>query len=176
MPHANVIYLYILLTVAFIILGISSANFLFLYIGTTTKRATNTGIKKVCGASKVRLFFEHIREVLVLLLISAVVSIFLFGIYHLALTNYFIYLPRLVSFDYKMGLLLFAVLITVAFIAGIYPAVVLSSQKPVHILKTKKTVATGKIKLVNMLVVSQFFFMYCADCIHIYYVSANHIS
>jgi putative ABC transport system permease protein len=49
--QANVTYLFILIAVAVIILCISLANFLFLYIGTSSQRTIDLGIKKVCGAS-----------------------------------------------------------------------------------------------------------------------------
>jgi putative ABC transport system permease protein len=155
-PQANVKYLKILVAVALIILIISSANFLFLYIGTTSQHIIDTGIKKVCGASKPVLFLEHFREVLAMMFISCIVAIFFFIIYSGILSAQFQFLPQITYFDYKLGILLFAIVVTIAFLAGIYPSIVLSSQKPIAIFNTGKTLGTGKTKLVNLLVIGQF--------------------
>jgi putative ABC transport system permease protein len=154
--QANVKYLYILITVAFIILCISSANFLFLYIGTESQHAVNTGIKKVCGASKPVLFLEHFREVILKLMFSVAIATVLFLVYNFALTHNFPFLPHIALFDYQLGIILSSVILGVAILSGIYPSIILSSQRPVHIFSTNKNVSHSRIKLINLLVIGQF--------------------
>ena len=83
----------ILLIVALLTLSISTANFLFLYIGTTALRTKGTGIKKVFGASKKVLFLEHFREVMLLMLLSTVAAIVLFALYQSLIAPHFSFLP-----------------------------------------------------------------------------------
>lgn len=155
-PHVSVTYLYILVAIAMLILFISSANFLFLYIGIKAQRKVNTGVKKVCGASRSTLFAEYFREVLILMLLSVVLASVFYVLYQFTLTNYFPFLPAINYFDYKLGLILLAVVLTVVLLAGLYPSLVLSSQKPVTIFSSQKPEFPGKVKLINKLVIVQF--------------------
>lgn len=155
-PQIDVKYLYVLVIVAFLTLGISLANFLFLYLGTVAQRAIGIGIKKVCGASKTDLFLEHFVEVMLLIVLSIVIAIILFGAYSSGLTSSFTFLPKIGLFDYKLALLLLGITVIVALLAGIYPAIILSSQKPASLIMKKKMVKQVNFKLVNVLVVVQF--------------------
>jgi len=155
-PQTNVKYLKILLLVALIILCISSANFLFLYISTTTQHSINIGIKKIFGASQQILFLEHFREVLVMMMISCIFALLLFVTYTEIFVHYFSFLPQIFHFDYKLLLLLLSVVISVTLLTGIYPSLVLSSQKPIKIFTTAKSTGSNRFKLVNLLVIAQF--------------------
>ncbi|NOR75494.1 MAG: FtsX-like permease family protein [Draconibacterium sp.] len=154
--QAKVSYLFIFIAVAVIIMCISIANFLFLYIGTTSQRTIDIGIKKVCGASKSTLFFDYLKEIFALFFISTLIAITLFILYNSLFVNYFSFLPQIILFDYKLGILLFCILIIVALFAGIYPSIFLSSHKPVSIFSNRKNIGMGKMKLVNVLVIAQF--------------------
>lgn len=155
-PQIDVKYLYVLGIVAFLILGISLANFLFLYLGTVAKRAVGIGVKKVCGASKTDLFLEHFVEVMLLIVISIVIAIMLTGAYSSGLASNFLFLPEIGLFDYKLALLLLSITVTVALLVGIYPAIILSSLKPAALIMKKKMVNQVNLKLVNVLVTVQF--------------------
>jgi putative ABC transport system permease protein len=152
----NVTYLRILLLVALLTLGISMANFLFLYIGTAVRRSTGTGIKKVYGASKHRLFAEHFKEVVVLMFLSTVAAVFLFVLYQGLIIPHFSFLPRIMIFNLRLFLLLFVIILFVTILSGLYPAVVLSSQNPVRLLNHKIPARRGQMMMVNTLVVTQF--------------------
>jgi putative ABC transport system permease protein len=153
---ANVSYLKILLIVALLTLGISMVNFLFLYTGTAALRIRGTGIKKVYGASKRVLFMEHYREVILLVLLSTLSAILLFALYQYLLAPHFSFLPLIVLFNFKLILLLSLLVILVAILSGIYPALVLSSQKPVRLLNNKTSSKKGEMKMVHLLVIAQF--------------------
>lgn len=155
-PQINVTYLYILIIVAFLTLGISLANFLFLYLGTVAQRAIGIGIKKVCGASKMDLFVDHFKEVILLFGLSIIIAIMLFLGYHSGLTTNFSFLPKIGLFDYKLALLLLVIATIIALLTGIYPAFILSSQKPISLMSKQKIAKRGNFKLVNILVVVQF--------------------
>ena len=154
--RVNVSYMMILLIVALLTLSISTANFLFLYIGTTALRTKGTGIKKVFGASKNVLFLEHFREVMLLMLLSTVVAIVLFALYQSLIATHFSFLPEIVSFSFKLVLLLFSIIVLASILSGIYPALILSSQKPVELLSNKTATRKGEVMMVNLLVTAQF--------------------
>jgi len=155
-PQIDVNYLYVLVFVAFLTLGISLANFLFLYLGTVAQRTVGMGIKKVCGASKTDLFLEHFAEVMFLIIISIGIALILFGAYQSGLTSTFTFLPTVGLFDYKLALLLSGITVIVALLVGIYPSIILSAQNPASLIMKKKMVKQVNFKLVNVLVVVQF--------------------
>jgi len=154
--RANVSYLKILLVVALLTLGISIVNFLFLYLGTAELRMKGTGIKKVHGASKRVLFLEHYREVILLMFISTVSAILLFALYKYLIAPHFSFLPEIVLFNFNLILLLSFIVILVVILSGIYPALILSSQKPVRLLSNKASSGKSELNMVKLLVIAQF--------------------
>ena len=155
-PQANTLYLKVFLAAALLTLSISVANFLFLYIGATEQRATGTWIKNIFGASRFKIFLEHIREVIVLMLMSVVISMFLFYIYNTWLTGYFTFLPRIGLPDYRLTLLLLSVILITALLAGIYPSILLASVKITSMTGYRATTVPGRFHMVSLLVVLQF--------------------
>ncbi len=153
---ANVSYLRILLVVALLTLCISIVNFLFLYLGTAALRIRGTGIKKVFGASRRVLFLEHYREVIFLMLLSTLSAILLFALYQNLIAPHFSFLPEIVLFNFKLILLLCSIVVFAAILSGIYPALILSAQKPVRLLNNKASSRKGEITMVRLLVIAQF--------------------
>ena len=73
-PQISIRILRILSLVAFLLLGVSTINFLFLYIGIVSQRTIGIGIKKVFGASKRVLFREYFKEVSALMFCSLLLA------------------------------------------------------------------------------------------------------
>ncbi|MBN2093605.1 hypothetical protein JW964_28545, partial [candidate division KSB1 bacterium] len=113
------------------------------------------GIKKVCGASRVTLFIEYFTEVLLLLGLSVLVAVIFYSCYHAIAKDFYRFLPTILYFDFKLLLILFSVVLGVALLSGLYPALALSSQMPVRIFSSHANMP-GKVKFVNKLVVAQF--------------------
>ena len=155
-PKANIKYLHILLAIAAITLFISSANFLFLFIGIKAQYKVNTGVKKVCGASRQSLFVEYFKEVSLQMSISLILALLIFSIYQKILHGFLPFLPTVNYFDYKLGLILFLVVLIVVSLAGFYPSITLSSQRPVQIFSVQKQNRPGKVNIINKLVIVQF--------------------
>ena len=154
--QVNTNYLYVLLLVAAIVLVISSANFLLLYIGSATRRAVNIGMRKVSGASNLLLFKEQLLEILVFISISGIGGLLMFYVYNNILTAHTSFLPSVYLIDFKLIILLIIIFAAISFLTAVYPAYLLSSLKPVSIFKTNKKTMFGKTRLVNLLVVGQF--------------------
>jgi len=135
-PNINISYIYIIAGVALLILVIACFTYVNLSTARSTERAREVGIRKVAGAWKSQLFWQFISE-------SAVLTTFALGISLLlamALLPSFNQLAGVnLSYDRfghpaVWGAALTAVL-TVALLAGSYPALVLSSFQPVKVLK-----------------------------------------
>ncbi|HEV8271896.1 MAG TPA: ABC transporter permease, partial [Chitinophagaceae bacterium] len=130
--------IWILLGIAAGILIIACINFTTLAIGRSAGRSKEVGVRKVIGSSKISLIKQFLFEAFLLAFISAVFGILLAK----ALLPYFNKLSErdlnfsITQFPQLLWLLTGVVILT-ALIAGSYPALVLSSFKPVEVLKTK---------------------------------------
>ena len=153
----NINNVYIFSVVAVFILLIACINFVNLTTARSTERAKEVGIRKVVGAARTQLARQFIGESIILCLIAFVLSVIVSSLL-LPLFNQlsgktisngiFQNLPYL--------LLLFLASICIGLLAGIYPALVLSSFKPVIVLKGRFATGARGILLRKALVVAQF--------------------
>jgi putative ABC transport system permease protein len=153
----NIANVYIFSIIGAFILLIAGINFVNLTTARSTERAKEVGIRKVAGAARGQLARQFIGESVILCLIAWLLAIgctvaLLPPFNNLAgkIINPGV-LPPLVDL-----LLLLGVAIFIGIAAGIYPALVLSSFKPVAVLKGRfATGGKGSI-LRKSLVVAQF--------------------
>jgi len=153
----NIANVYIFSIVAVFILLIACINFINLTTARSAERAKEVGIRKVVGAAKTQLTKQFIGESIVISLIAFMLTI-LFSWLLLPLFNQLS--GKTIShsiFDNISYLsILFLAAILIGFLAGIYPALVLSSFRPVVVLKGKFATGSRGIILRKALVVSQF--------------------
>jgi putative ABC transport system permease protein len=128
----------ILLGIAAGVLLIACINFTTLAIGRSAGRAKEVGVRKVIGSGKKQLIFQFLTESLLLSIFSAGLGFLLAGL----LLPYFNQLSaRELSFSFshypEMFCLLSGVTLLVGLLAGSYPAFILSSFRPVEVLKSK---------------------------------------
>lgn len=148
---------YVFSLVALFILLIAAINFINLTTARSVERAKEVGIRKVMGAQKGQLAFQFLSESVTICLIAFVISV---GLSLLALPYFNDLAGKVVATSifekphYLLGL--FGIALGVAFIAGSYPALVLSSFKPVKVLKGKFSSSSKGTLLRKGLVVSQF--------------------
>ncbi|WP_062057175.1 ABC transporter permease [Aquimarina longa] len=151
----NSIYIFSIL--AIFILLIASINFINLTTARSVERAKEVGVRKVIGAEKRQLTFQFIGESIIISLLSFILSIVLIAIF-LPLFNTLsgkIVSPSIFSNFTHIGIL-FIIAIAIGSIAGTYPAFVLSSFKPVKVLKGSFSTGTKGILLRKGLVIMQF--------------------
>ncbi|MFI5151870.1 MAG: ABC transporter permease [Chitinophagales bacterium] len=153
---SNPIYSYILSGIALFILLIASINFVNLTIARSVKRAKEIGIRKVVGGERRQLIIQFLGESFLLCLFSFSFAI---GIVELVmpvfndLSNKALAISYL--FDLKLvGGYLLLFLLT-GFLAGFYPALVLSGYNPAQTLYSRFNLS-GKNYLQKGLVVLQF--------------------
>jgi len=153
----NINNVYIFSIVAVFILSIACINFVNLTTARSSERAKEVGIRKVVGALRMQLARQFIGESVLLCLIAFVLTI---GIVALLIPPFNHLAGKTISqgifehMSYWAGLFLAA--IGIGLLAGIYPALVLSSFLPVTVLKGRFATGTKGILLRKSLVVAQF--------------------
>jgi putative ABC transport system permease protein len=153
--RSNVKYTQIFGAVGLLLLLIACFNFINLSTARSLKRAMEVGVRKVNGASRKQLILQFLCESLLITSIAGVVAIVLFqGLQSLVYTLS----DKAILIQFTPLLLLgffSAFVLIIGLVAGIYPAFVLSSFKPVRNLKQTNTQQSGKT-LQQGLVVFQF--------------------
>lgn len=150
--------LMIFMAIGFLVLIIAAINFINLSTAQFSRRSMEVGVKKVAGADKKNLLFQYLGESIFLALLAGLLAI---GIVELLLPLFNSYLAE----HFKMSLMLkwpipaiyFAIVVITGILAGFYPAFVLSSFKPVDVLKSRRK-GVSRSSLRKILVVVQFFF------------------
>ncbi|RAV99825.1 ABC transporter permease [Pseudochryseolinea flava] len=135
-PNTSLGYMYIVGGVALLIIIIVCFTYVNLCTARSVERAKEVGIRKVSGAAKAQLFWQFIGESFVLCVLSLITSLAVVG----AVLPFFNQLVgKQLTFD---GLLnpafllgAFGVTITISFLAGAYPALILSGLQPAKVLK-----------------------------------------
>jgi putative ABC transport system permease protein len=154
-PKISVRILRILSMVAFLILGISTINFLFLYIGIASQRTTDIGIRKVFGASAKILFGEYFKEVSVLMICSLLAATVIVLLYLQVLVPAFS-LPDLVFADASLVFTLLITLLLADLLAGIYPSFILSSKKSLTLIGPRSETNLARYRSLPVLSILQF--------------------
>ncbi len=142
--------------VAIFILLIACINFMNLTTARSTKRAKEIGIRKVVGALRGSLIRQFITEAMLItflaVIIALVLTIALLPIFN-TLTGKSMQ-PPYEQASFWIGLI--ALTLITGFVSGSYPAFLLSSFKPIAVLKGKLKFGFGAIWFRKGLVVFQF--------------------
>ena len=156
-PNGNMTYIYMFAIIALLILIIASANYTNLATAQSTGRGNEIGMRKVLGASKKQVFFQFIGESTLITFLSAGLALGL----SIFLTPYF---NNITGKEFSSGVLwqpipiislaLFAIL--VSFLAGFYPAMILSGTKAIGILKKGFRITGSSGTLRRSLIIIQF--------------------
>lgn len=146
----------ILLLIGVLLLSIACINYVNLTTARAGSRIKEVGIQKVVGAERSQLFFQFIIESGLLTLISLVATLtlvyFCLPFFNRFVDNHFTFNLLDSSLWQVIGLTLFSTLL----LTSVYPAVLLSSFKPLSILGAKTTGEGKNGTLRRSLVVAQF--------------------
>ena len=155
--NGNIIYVYVFIGIALLVILIAGINFMNLSTARSGKRAKEVGVRKVSGASRKMLIFQFLTESIIqsfmaLFLAFILVELFLPGFNNVMDTNLNLFN------DYLPQTALFSLLLALCYglFAGSYPAFFLSGFKPVSVLKGDLTKTKGGALLRKSLVVTQF--------------------
>ncbi|MVM33910.1 FtsX-like permease family protein [Spirosoma sp. HMF4905] len=156
-PNSDRLYIYVFTVLGLFILLIAAINYVNLATAKSSLRAKEVGVRKVSGAVKSSLIQQFLIESIIICLLSAVVAV-LFAQVFLPLVNELtqkhLQLLNTANVTLFGWILLTAMLIGT--IAGLFPALYLSSFKPVIVLKGLKLKEKGILTIRKGLVVVQF--------------------
>ena len=140
--------------IAVLIIIIAIINFVNLSTAQASTKLKEIGVKKAMGSSKSHLIFQFLTESL---LIAAISMLFAIGLVYSALPFFSKIIETELIFDVMDNLSLMGVgVLFLGIIAGIYPALYLSSFKPVSIMKGKLPSLSGEAWMRKGLVIIQF--------------------
>lgn len=146
----------IFMLVVVLLLAIASINYVNLSTARSLVRAKEVSVRKIVGAQKQQLFFQFLTETSLLFSIAvlmAIILIYLFAPVYNELSG------KDLTFDITNSGVLISLGLAIAgtlLASSIYPAVLLSSFKPLQALKGKITSGVGITALRKALVVFQF--------------------
>ncbi len=155
--HGDLNTIYILGAVGLAILLIACFNYVNLSIAQSFKRAKEIAVRKVLGGHRARLILQFLGESITILLFATLLA-FVLSLVLLPLFNSFFGLDITINWS-DPNLLLFGGLLFVAtlLIAGLYPALLLSSFHPLKVLKGAKFSSGKNVLVRKSLVIAQFF-------------------
>src|ERR1019366_5138772 len=151
-----------LLIIALFIIVIAWVNYINLSTARSAERAREVGVRKVAGASKKQLVRQFLTESFLINVIALMLGVLLVILLQPAfntliqhkLSFSYLFQKSLGGYSITMGLL--ALILTGIFISGFYPAFVLSSFRPILVLKGKFSASKKGIVLRKGLVIGQF--------------------
>ncbi len=150
-------YLNIFLIIALAIFLIACINFINLSIAVAAYRGKEIAMKKIVGASRFQIILQVLSEtflgvffaIALAIVLTTIFLPFLNGLLNRDLNLSLLYQPALIGF---YTILLFAT----TFLAGLYPAWLISSSKIKDVLKNKNLAGHSGSLLRNILVTGQF--------------------
>lgn len=154
-PPGNSTSVYIMISVAALILVIACINFMNLATARSSERAREVGVRKVMGSFRQQLVYQFLTESFILSFVGVLLAVLmLYGLlpYFNELTGKQLTLP----FTFTSISIVLSIALLVGMLAGSYPAFILSSFNPVVVLKGKFTGSQSGKWIRNGLVVFQF--------------------
>ena len=148
----------IFLVVAILILLIACINYVNLSTARSMLRSKEVGVRKIIGAARLHLFVQFIIESALMFLLASGLAFF---IIYLLLPLYNNLSGKNLVFSLansNVWMVISIAIIGTLLLAGIYPALLLSSFKPIRALKGKLLLGIGTASFRKTLVVTQFVF------------------
>jgi putative ABC transport system permease protein len=148
----------IFLIVAVLILLIACINYVNLSTARSMVRSKEVSVRKIIGAARAQLFIQSIVESLLVFLFASALA---FLLIYLLLPLYNDLSGKNLLFSLanrQVGVVLGSTIIGTLVMASIYPALLLSSFKPIQALKGKLSLGIANASFRKILVVAQFVF------------------
>ncbi len=154
--NSDIKYVYIFSFIAVFILIIACINFMNMTTARSERRSMEVGIRKVAGAVRGQIIVQYIFESLMFTVFSYILAMIMV---ELVLPEFNTLSGKEIVVDYSnLSTLftLFSIVLITGIVAGSYPALYLSSFKPIVVLKGGFKSGKGSGRLRNSLVVVQF--------------------
>lgn len=154
---AHVPTLTILMVVSGLLLIIGAINFINLETAQAVRRAKEVGVRKTLGSSRATLISQFLYQSFIITLIAILIAL---PLTELALHTFSDFVPTGVTLSLKqVAPFLFAVVVVIGLLAGLYPAFIMSSFLPAFALKNQVHATSGTSRsafLRKSLIVFQF--------------------
>ncbi|MGN6619303.1 MAG: ABC transporter permease [Ilyomonas sp.] len=149
--------LYALSAIALFILVMAVINFINMSVSRSAARMREIGIRKVLGGLKKQLILQFLIESMIIVFIATVIAFVIYSVTKNLFGNILNKeIPSLTAYPFYFIAFPALLIIVIGFIAGIYPAFVLSSLKSVDSLKGKLSSIKENVWLRKALVAFQF--------------------
>lgn len=143
--------------IALLVLVIASINFINLSSARASKRAKEVGMRKIIGSSRHELMLQFLGESILITYFAALIAI---AIFEIAIPHINDFVHRVTDINLwkepVIGLIVFSAISLVGILAGIYPALVISSFKSISVIKGNFYRGKTGSFLRRLLVVGQF--------------------
>ena len=147
----------ILSLAALFILLMAVINFVNINIDTSSYRLKEIGLRKVFGGAKTQLIIQFIAEAIILTIMAAIISLIAYQLLRPVFDQVLnTKLESVFRFNAETVLFLFALVFITGFIAGVYPAFVMSSSRVINAVKGKIDSAKGGLFLRKTMLTVQF--------------------
>ena len=153
----NIVYVYLFTGIALFILILACINFVNLSTARSVNRAREVGLRKVFGSYRTQLIRQFFTESVLYVLAAVLLAV---GLVEILLPQFNVFVNKNLATDYLGSestlVLLLSITGVVAFLAGLYPALVLSTFRPVRALRGRNISVSKRNWLRNGLVILQF--------------------
>jgi putative ABC transport system permease protein len=155
-PNGERLYVYVFTIVGLLIILIAAINYINLVTARSSLRAKEIGIRKVSGAYKTSLIKQFLLESVVTCLLASAAALLLAQLLLPQVNSITQKQLSLFSSSNYISIYFIAAALLIGVLAGLIPALYLSSFKPIIVLKGSKINEKGVFNLRKALVVIQF--------------------
>jgi len=156
-PTGDLNSAYLFSSIAILVLLIACLNFINLSTAQSLRRLKEVGLRKVLGAQRPSLILQFFGESLFITLIGVILSLILFTLFNPLLHHYLNIQAGIQPLETpQFYFILVGIILFTSLIAGVYPAIYLSTIQPVDSLRSTKTPGSSTSLLRRILVVAQF--------------------
>ena len=153
----NITYIYIFTILGIFILFIACINYINLTTARFANRAKEIAVRKVAGASRKNLIGQFLSEAFLITLIALALSLILV---ELLLPSFNAFTEKQLTLsiytDRRIWLGIALIIMVVALLSGIYPALIQSAAKPLSLFRSKINLGKGNLSVRQSLVIFQF--------------------
>jgi ABC-type antimicrobial peptide transport system permease subunit len=143
--------------IAIFILFMAIVNFINIAVSRSSGRMREIGVRKVLGGMRKQLIFQLLTESFLLVMLSTIIALGMYELFRPVFNNLLdTKIPALYAFPAGLYGILLALILLISVLAGIYPALVLSSLRPAEVIKGSLNAVKENILFRKLLVTFQF--------------------
>ena len=153
--RGNLMLVNILLVIGGIIMLLSLVNYINLTTASIASRTKQIAVQKIFGSSRRALIFQYLSETTFVSFIAVIVGTFIALAFIEPYSN-FMNVSNVLKFQAWFYPILIPFTLFLGFVAGIYPAILLSSKKAIELISLKTDMNKGGVNFRRGLIVFQF--------------------